>query len=129
VPIDQEKAKVRERAIAGVESLSRRQRRRLKARPPVEGQEWATFASLAAYSDLSESSIDKLARAEEFESIKPFKDRGSGRLGNVPSFKEMMNRRRLEGPRFGEAAPIKPGSRPRGRPRKVSVEGHENGQG
>jgi hypothetical protein len=88
------------------------------ALPPAPGAKWANFAQLAAYSGLSESSIDKLARNGEFESLKPFPN--GGRLGNVASFDAMMARRAAQGPRFGEMKnkPPAPGKRPRGRPRK-----------
>jgi hypothetical protein len=73
-------------------------------------------------SGLSISSIDKLARANEFESFKPFSK--AGRLGLVESFVAMLEPRRAEGPRFGELKDIPPGrgKRPRGRPRKNVAE-------
>ena len=94
-------------------------RRPRDVRPPLPGQKWAPFASLSAYSGLSDSSIDKLARAGEFESFKPFDN--AGRLGDVASFDAMMARRAAQGPRFGELKdkPVAEGKRPRGRPKKT----------
>jgi hypothetical protein len=71
-----------------------------------------------ALSGLSIASIDKKARAGEFESFKPFPK--AGRLGVVESFLAMLERHRAQGPRFGELkdVPPAPGKKPRGRPRK-----------
>ena len=101
------------------EALTRRARRRLAVLPPAPGAKWANFAQLSAYSGLSVSSIDKLARNGEFESFKPFPN--GGRLGDVPSFDAMMARRAAEGPRFGELKdkPVAEGKRQRGRPQKT----------
>jgi hypothetical protein len=95
-----------------------RPRRPRDVRPPLPGQKWAPFAQLSAYCGLSVSTIDKLARAGEFQSFKP--QDNSGRVGVVESFDAMMARRAAQGPRFGELKdkPVAEGKRPRGRPRK-----------
>jgi hypothetical protein len=44
----------------------------------------------------------------------------------VESFNFMMEESAADGPRFGEAPPVKEGSRPRGRPRKEDVSPESN---
>jgi hypothetical protein len=117
---DQGKArKARKRAESGTEPSTRRQRRRLETLPPKPGQKWARFESLAMMSGTSTSWVDKQARSGKFESFKPGPNM---RVGDVESFNAMMQGLAAEGPRFGEAPPVKPGSRPRGRPPKIKDE-------
>jgi hypothetical protein len=126
--------KARERVSAGAYPLTRREKRkRVRARaglPPLPGQIWARFDALTAMAGVGETMIRKWADAKLIRDWKPSVNL---RLGHVDDCRQLVEELAATDADKRKTPPVKPGSRPRGRPRKPIEEAQgpegDDGQG